>query len=139
MDQQNLLIFVTMIRITQLLAQKKKVTNLNQRIPRMETAWCDFMGLVYILRTFTNNLSWSVFSPDKYLTTLGIFNEEFKNCFTWNHTPNYFSLHAVAQLFEAILYKPEGRGFDSRGVIRIFHWFNPFVRTMALGSTLSLT
>jgi hypothetical protein len=28
--------------------------------------------------------------------------------------------HAVAQLLEALRYKPEGRGFDS-GVIGIFH------------------
>ena len=26
--------------------------------------------------------------------------------------------HAVAQLVEALLYKPDGRGFDSR----LFHW-----------------
>jgi hypothetical protein len=41
----------------------------------------------------------------------------------------------VAQLFEALLYKPEGRGFDSR-------WcqsHNPSGRTMALGLTELLT
>jgi hypothetical protein len=42
--------------------------------------------------------------------------------------------HAVAELAEAICYKPEGRGFDSR-----YHWiFNPSSRTMALGSTQPL-
>jgi hypothetical protein len=30
-------------------------------------------------------------------------------------------VHALAQLVEALLYKPEGRGFDSDGVIGIFH------------------
>jgi hypothetical protein len=29
--------------------------------------------------------------------------------------------HAVAQLVEALRYKPEGRGFDSDGVTGIFH------------------
>jgi hypothetical protein len=29
--------------------------------------------------------------------------------------------HAVAQLVEALRYKPEGRGFDSDGVFGIFH------------------
>jgi hypothetical protein len=29
--------------------------------------------------------------------------------------------HAVAQLVEALRYKPEGRGFDSDGVPVIFH------------------
>jgi len=41
--------------------------------------------------------------------------------------------HAVAQLVEALLYKPEGRGFDPYGVISIFHLQNPSGRTMALG------
>jgi hypothetical protein len=36
----------------------------------------------------------------------------------------------VAQLVEALRYKPEGRGFD---------WHNPFGRTVALGSTQPLT
>jgi hypothetical protein len=43
----------------------------------------------------------------------------------------------VAQLVEPLRYKPEGRGFD--GVIGIFHWHNPFGRTMALGPTQPLT
>jgi hypothetical protein len=41
----------------------------------------------------------------------------------------------VAQLVEALQYKPEGRRFDSRW----FHWHNPFGRTMSLGSTQPLT
>ena len=43
--------------------------------------------------------------------------------------------HAVAQLVEALHYKPEGRGFDSRWC----HNNNPFGRTMVLGSTQPLT
>jgi hypothetical protein len=44
--------------------------------------------------------------------------------------------HAVAQLVSALRYKPEGRGFYSRGT---FHWHNPSGRTMTLGSTQPLT
>ena len=34
--------------------------------------------------------------------------------------------YAVAQLVEALHYKPEGRGFDSRCVIEIFgHFYRP--------------
>jgi hypothetical protein len=44
---------------------------------------------------------------------------------------------AVAQLVEALRYKPAGRGFD--GVYGFFHWHNPVGRTMALGSTQPLT
>jgi hypothetical protein len=39
---------------------------------------------------------------------------------------------------EALRYKPEGRGIDSR-CYWIFHWHNPSGRTMALGSTQPLT
>jgi hypothetical protein len=42
---------------------------------------------------------------------------------------------AVAQLVEALRYKPERRGFDSRWC----HWNNRFSRTMTLGSTQPLT
>ena len=45
---------------------------------------------------------------------------------------------AVAQLVEALRYKPEGRGFYSNS-IRIFHLHNPSGRTMALGLTQPLT
>jgi hypothetical protein len=38
----------------------------------------------------------------------------------------------VAQLFEALRYKPDG-------VTGIFHWNNPSGRTMALGLTQPLT
>ena len=43
--------------------------------------------------------------------------------------------YAVAQLVEAMRYKPEGRGIDSRWVIGILHRLNPSGRTEALGST----
>ena len=38
--------------------------------------------------------------------------------------------HGVAQLVEALRYKPEGRGFEI-----IFHWYNPSGLTMALWLT----
>jgi len=44
------------------------------------------------------------------------------------------SRHAVVQFFEALRYKPEGRGFDSRWC----HWHNPSDRTLALGLTQPL-
>ena len=50
-----------------------------------------------------------------------------------------FQWHAVAQLVEALSYKSEGRGFDSRWCHWIFHWHNPSGRTMVLGSTQPLT
>jgi hypothetical protein len=59
--------------------------------------------------------------------------------------PNIYDLqtgcwgHSVAQLVQALRYEPEGRGFDSRWCIGIFHWLNPSGRTMALGLTQSLT
>jgi hypothetical protein len=43
--------------------------------------------------------------------------------------------HAVAQLVEALRYKPEDRDFDSGWC----HWYNPSGRTMALGPTQPLT
>jgi hypothetical protein len=41
--------------------------------------------------------------------------------------------HAVAQLVEALRYKPERPGSIPDGVTGIFHWHNRFGRTMALG------
>jgi len=52
----------------------------------------------------------------------------------YNHNTN-----AVAQLIEALLYKPEGGGSTSDGIIGIFHWLNPSGRKMALLLTQSLT
>jgi hypothetical protein len=45
----------------------------------------------------------------------------------------------VAQLVEALRYKPEGRGFDSRWYHSNFSLNNPFGRSTALGSTQPLT
>ena len=45
--------------------------------------------------------------------------------------------HAVAQLVEALRYKPEGRVFDSRWCHWNFFSHNPSDRSMALGSTRS--
>jgi hypothetical protein len=47
--------------------------------------------------------------------------------------------HAVAQLVEALRYKPEGRGFNSRRFHWNFNWHNPSDRIMALGLTQPLT
>jgi hypothetical protein len=49
----------------------------------------------------------------------------------------YAGSTAVAQLVEALRYKPEGRGFI--GVIGIFHCHNPSGCTVTLGSTQPLT
>jgi hypothetical protein len=45
----------------------------------------------------------------------------------------------VAQLVEALRYKPEGRGSIRVGVTGIFHCLNPSGRIVALGSTQPLT
>jgi hypothetical protein len=45
----------------------------------------------------------------------------------------------VAQLAEALHYKPESCEFDPDSVNGIFHRYNPSSRTMALGSTQPLT
>ena len=46
--------------------------------------------------------------------------------------------HAVAQLVEALRYKPKGRGLDSRLCLWNF-WHNPSGRTMVLGLSLPVT
>jgi len=48
-------------------------------------------------------------------------------------------VHAVAQLVEALRYKPDGRKFKPDGVTGIFHRRNPSDHTMALGSNQPLT
>jgi len=52
--------------------------------------------------------------------------------------PRYCISHLIG-LVEALLYKPEGRVFDSRWCYWNFHWHNISGRTMALGSTQPLT
>jgi hypothetical protein len=46
--------------------------------------------------------------------------------------------YAMAQLVEALRYKQEDRGIDSRWSLGIFHFPNPSGRTMTLGSTKPL-
>ena len=62
-------------------------------------------------------------------TKSGAKSRERRNCTCKKKT-------AVAQLCEALHYKPEGRWFDSDEVIGSFHLTNPSGRTSALGSTL---
>jgi len=47
--------------------------------------------------------------------------------------------YAVEQFVEALRYKAEGRGFDSRWCHWIFHLHNSSGRTMTLGLTQPLT
>ena len=47
--------------------------------------------------------------------------------------------YVVVWLVEAVLYKPEDHGFISLWGQGTFHWLNPSVCTMALGSTEPLT
>jgi hypothetical protein len=47
--------------------------------------------------------------------------------------------HQVARVVEALRYKTEGRGFDSRWGHWAFHSHNLSGRNMALGSTQRLT
>jgi hypothetical protein len=51
---------------------------------------------------------------------------------------SYYNGHAVPYLVEALCYKPEGSGFESRWRGFFFQFINPSSRTMALGSTQSL-
>jgi hypothetical protein len=55
-------------------------------------------------------------------------------------TENFVTFISVkGYAIEALRYKPEGRGFDSRRVIAIFHWHNPSGHTMVLGLIHPLT
>ena len=47
--------------------------------------------------------------------------------------------YAVTELVDALRYKPEGRGFESRRVIEISRILKPSCSTMTLGSTEALT
>ena len=55
-----------------------------------------------------------------------------KNSATERTKPPDTLVYAVAQLVEALRYKPEGRGFDSRWCHGILLWHNP---SLALGFT----
>jgi len=48
-----------------------------------------------------------------------------QNTFGFIRTEIIRGWYAVAQLFEALRYKPEGCGFDSWRGGWNFHWFNP--------------
>ena len=48
-------------------------------------------------------------------------SENLNRC-SWNKEEGE---HAVAQLLEALRYKQEGRGFDSRCCHKNFHWHGP--------------
>jgi hypothetical protein len=50
-----------------------------------------------------------------------------------------FTRHALAQLFEALYYKPKVVGSIPHGVIGIFNLHNPSGHTVALGLTQPLT
>jgi len=47
--------------------------------------------------------------------------------------------HVVSQLVEVLRYKPKAAGSIPVGATGIFHWHNPSVLTVALGSTQPLT
>jgi hypothetical protein len=64
---------------------------------------------------------------------------QLQNLITMSKFNTHTSKYAVTQLVEALRYKPEGRGLDSRWSYLIFHWLNPSGLTMALGSTQPLT
>jgi hypothetical protein len=71
---------------------------------------------------------------------LGYYAASCGNCLpTFRDNVSVLPSRAVAQLVEALRYKPEGHGFESRWCHWNFHWHNPSGRTMALGSTQPLT
>ena len=72
---------------------------------------------------------WHVISHNNHALLFSAFTDQFT--FRSNTYPGY----EVAQLVEALRYKPEGRGFDSRWC----HRHNLSGRTVALRSTQSLT
>ena len=52
----------------------------------------------------------------------------------------HMGVHVVGQLVEALCYKPDGCGFDSRwGSLKFFRLHNPSGRNMVSGLTQSLT
>jgi hypothetical protein len=66
----------------------------------------------YLKIRFTNSLN--------HLKILQNRNNPAKSSITTTNKLNAISIFAVAQLVEALCYKPEGRGFDSRWC-QIFH------------------
>ena len=97
----------------------------------------------FIIMIHSRSNNWRrYFNP--YTLKLSSNSQEIKNIFNINHS-NFRSFmfllksvgYAVKQLFQALSYKPEGRGFDARW--GIYHWLNPSGLTTALGSTQPLT
>jgi len=91
-----------------------------------------FTFKAYILRSSRTHC----LLTDCYYRSLGqdvTSNKQIMLCF------GLFKGHPVAQLVEALRYKPEGRGFDSHVVTGIFLWHNPSGHTMALVLTQPVT
>jgi hypothetical protein len=65
-------------------------------------------------------------------------NVETVKCSCHCVTLTWHSIYCV-HLVDELDYKPEGRGFDSDGVIEIFHWLNRSGSAVALGSTQHVT
>ena len=92
-----------------------------------------------------DGLNNELFHLDGWLTvhpsiTLVDFQFDAQNSYLFTYNTFIRRGQAVAQLVEALRYKPEGRGFDSRWCHWIFfHWYNRSGRTMALESTQPLT
>jgi len=87
-----------------------------------------------------------VYNEIKYLDTadLSHCNVFSLRCKTVIYCVSYWTApssrgHVVAQLVEALHYKPEVHRFDSRWFTGIFHCHNPSGRIMTLRSTQSLT
>ena len=78
--------------------------------------------------------SWILFTPTYIVSLRSSFI--FATYIILSYVPHRLAGYAVAQLVEALRYKSEGRGFDSRWG----HWnFSVTGRTVALGSTQPLT
>jgi hypothetical protein len=114
---------------------------------------------VFGLRVIVTNQSWgkgresdivSVKDVPRLLPWLGFASIIRLTCLSYTVTiPTHFGIHlkkklvtlktqaehAVAQLVEALRYKPKVAGSIPDDVIGIFHLHNPSSRTMALGST----
>jgi len=71
--------------------------------------------LRYVTLGFTTN---SMYFGDVTSKGVSLLILEFYRFPSSNLKPSWLLMHAVAQLVEAMRYKPEGRGFDSRWC----HW-----------------
>jgi hypothetical protein len=91
--------------------------------------------LIYLIRLLF--IHWNPWCPHSFhFSEITVFGVTFLTLF---HLMLQVLLrHAVAQMVEALCYKPKGRGFDSRWGRWIFNWPNPSSRTMTLWSTKPL-